>query len=261
MKGRYMMDAMSLSRSSTPSTDCSYDPSVLKQKDGAGKQIPSTAQLTENKAISEYSIANNSRKPSYSSAKIVSFEEVLDNFEKEHGNYGDTNWIARSYINRANSEIVVPNNGGWLYVELPFETAMKVLLPGHTHDGERKTLLPDCGLTAKDAANSYRFWSEKDKQNNPLCSGSLNYHLSHPNEKPIFLTVEPINSRYDYGKIIDDPKLTEGRLVHLDGLHRLVALAIKDDPESTITAYIACKKAPKKVDGLGSVSSNGIQHD
>ena len=255
------MDSVSLSRPSTLSKGCSYDASVLKQKDGTEKQIPSTAQLTKNKAISAYFVVNNSRKSLCSSSKIVSFKEVLDNFEKEHGNYGDTNWIARNYINKANSEFVVPNNGGWLYVELPFETAMKVLLPGHTHDGERKNLLPECGLTAKVAANSYRFWSEKDKKNNPLCSGSLNYHLSHPNEKPIFLTVEPINSRYDYGKIIDNPKLAGGRLVHLDGLHRLVALAIKDDPESTITAYIACKKSPKKVDGLGLVSSNGIQHD
>lgn len=253
------MDAINISRMGS---DCSYDSSFLKQKDKTEKNIPCTANLTENKAISEYLITNNSKDRLCGVAKIVTFQEVLDNFEKEHGSYGDTNWVARSYINRANREIVLPNHGGWLFVELPFETAMKVLLPGHTHDGERKTLLRDCALTAKDAANSYRVWTEQDKRNNPLCSGSLNYHLSQdPAEKPIFLTVEPIKSHYDYGKIIDDPKLAEGRLVHLDGLHRLVSLAIKDDPTSTIPAFIACKEAPKNIDGLGAVSRSGIENN
>ncbi|WOG25880.1 DUF6309 family protein [Endozoicomonas sp. 8E] len=253
------MDAVSLSGMSRY---CYHESSFLKQKDSTEKQMPVTTRLTENKSISEYSVANNSKDSLYGSAKIVSFQEVLDNFEKEHGQYGDTNWIAKSYIKMAHREIVLPNHGVWLFAELPFETAMKVLLPGHTHDGERKTLLPECGLTAKDAANNYKVWTEQDKRNNPLCSGSLNYHLGKdPAEKPIFLTVEPIDSRYDYGKIIDDPKFAEGRLVHLDGLHRLVSLAIKDDPESTIPAFIACKTAPKKIDGLGAVSRSGIENN
>ncbi|WP_448217465.1 DUF6309 family protein [Endozoicomonas sp. 2B-B] len=253
------MDAINLSRMST---NCHCNSSFLKQKDSTEKQMPSTTRLTENKPISEYSVANNLKDSLFEGAKIVSFREVLDNFEKEHGQYGDTNLIAKGYIKIAHTEIVLPNHGGWLFAELPFETAMKVLLPGHTHDGERKTLLPECGLTAKDAANSYKVWTEQDKRNNPLCSGSLNYHLGKdPAEKPIFLTVEPINIRYDYGKIIDDPKLAEGRLVHLDGLHRLVSLAIKDDPKSTIPAFIACKEAPKKIDGLGAVSRSGIENN
>lgn len=252
------MDAVSLSSQQTVYTG---DSASFLQGHTPEKLTPRSDQESKKqKSLEDYSITPAPAKLSDGHAKPVSFDEVMNNFEKEHGHYEDTNWIARSYINRANEEIVKQNNGGWLLIELPFEAAMKVLLPGHTHDGENKTLLSDCGLTARDAAHNYKLWNEQDKEQNPLCSGSLNYHLNNPNKKPIFLTVEPINSKYDYGEIIDNPKLAEKRLIHLDGLHRLVALAITNNTEHSISAYVACKSVPKKVDGLGFISRDGIQH-
>ena len=142
-------------------------------------------------------------------------------------------------------------------MNLSYATAMNVLLPKHCHD-DGFALVRMCGDTAMDALEVYKGWSEQIKRNNPLCSGSLAYHLANPNKKPIFLTVEPIDEPYDYSRLLNNPELTKGRLVHLDGLHRLVAMAINGNQESTISAYIACKEIPKKIDGLGFVNRTGV---
>lgn len=146
-------------------------------------------------------------------------------------------------------------------MNLSFATAMKVLLPRHCRYGECLALVIRCGDTAEDALKVHQLWSKQFNIENPLCSGSLAYHLDNPNKNPIFLTVEPINEPYDYGRLLDKPELTKGRLVHLDGLHRLVAMAIKGDRESTISAYIACKELPKKIDGLGFVDRSGVHKE
>lgn len=180
---------MDTSALSVQNAVCCYDTGIIQQEnDGPKKQMPTALPTTESdKSIRAYSVTPNPIKSTNDSVKVVSFKEVMENFVNEHGSYGDTNHIAREYIDRANKEIVKPNNGGWLFVELSFETAMKVLLPGHTHDGEWNTLLPYPGLTAKDAAGFYNtLWSEEDKINSPLCTGSLNYHLKNLNTKPIF---------------------------------------------------------------------------
>ena len=214
--------------------------------------------ICDRKPIEEYSIAKKPETFSSCGGRVVDFSEVMDNFEKEHGHYlDDTNHIGREYLKEADEEIVKKNNGGWLFVNLSYATAMNVLLPKHCHD-DGFALVRMCGDTAKDALEVYKGWSEQIKRNNPLCSGSLAYHLANPNKKPIFLTVEPIDEPYDYSRLLNNPELTKGRLVHLDGLHRLVAMAINGNQESTISAYIACKEIPKKIDGLGFVNRNGV---
>ena len=230
-----------------------------KQKLGLRK-LPGLCKengVCDKKSIAEYSIAKKPEAFSSCGGRVVDFSEVMDNFEQEHGSYrDDTNSISREYLNKADKEIVKKNDGGWLFVNLSYATAMKVLLPQHCH--EDIALVSRCGDTAKDALKIYKRWSEQTKRNNPLCSGSLAYHLANPNKKPIFLTVEPIDEPYDYSRLLENPELTEGRLVHLDGLHRLVAMAINGNQESTISAYIACKEIPKKIDGLGFVNKSGV---
>lgn len=233
--------------------------SASKQNPGLRKLLGLCKEngICDTKSVAEYSIAKKPETFSNCGGRVVDFKEVMDNFEQEHGNYKDgTNSISRDYLNKADKEIVRKNDGGWLFVNLSYATAMKVLLPKHCHDDV--ALVRRCGDTAKDALKVYEGWSEQIKRNNPLCSGSLAYHLANPNKKPIFLTVEPIDVPYDYYSLLKNPELTEGRLVHLDGLHRLVAMAINGNRESTISAYIACKKIPKKIDGLGFVNRTGV---
>lgn len=235
--------------------------SASKQNNPGLSKLPGLRKekgICNTKPVTEYSIAIKPETFSNCGGRVVDFKEVMGNFEQEHGNYEDgTNAISREYLNKADKEIVKKNNGGWLFVNLSYATAMNVLLPKHCHD-DGFALVRMCGDTAMDALEVYKGWSEQIKRNNPLCSGSLAYHLANPNKKPIFLTVEPIDEPYDYSRLLNNPELTKGRLVHLDGLHRLVAMAINGNQESTISAYIACKEIPKKIDGLGFVNRTGV---
>ena len=271
------MDSLGKLNQSSQSPN-NVEPSCDKKEDSEIKRIPSfgDTSFTESKHLHEFSVQVSSGEQSCSQSttfseaaavvphgnlniKCITFEDLIQDFRQIFKAKDNETETAEKYIRCANNGIVKKRNGGWIYLNLPYEVVMQVALPIHTHSQKEKTLITHSALTPNDAARNYKLWSESDKKNSPECSGSIEYHLKNLNETPIYLTVSPINIRNVYGTLLDTPELVKNRLIHLDGLHRLVALALSDNPPQFIPAYIACENNPKHINGLGKINKFGLQ--
>ena len=189
----------------------------------------------------------------------VHFEQVKQAFHQENKMTQGSNRHAWYNIKRAQSDIVEKEQGGWLAVNLPIDVALNIFLPMHHHGG--KTLVERFGKTPREAATRYLQWADSSKPSDNPCFSAIQYHLNNPGKRALFLSVEPVDDTEAYQRIANKTTLTQGRLAHLDGLHRLVALALMDKPPATIKAYIASKSVAKPIDGLGLVSQSRIKAD
>jgi hypothetical protein len=147
--------------------------------------------------------------------KVVTLEEVLDFFNEKHPiKSGNTNEHARGLLNEADKKF----NGSWACVSLCKKDILNVMLPHHISERGRIELIPRSGLTVLAAAEKIESISVSDYHSaNPTCWEKIAWwkgqHLS-----PVFLSSAPL-SHEDYRDLVD----YNGHLIHIDGLHRLIA--------------------------------------
>jgi hypothetical protein len=170
--------------------------------------------------------------------KRVAFEEVLACFDAEHEVKPDnTNEHARNMLQAAQEKF----DGDWAYVSLDREDVLNIFLPHHISEGGAIPLIPPTGLTVAAAVEEIKKISTTDYQSaNPVCWQKI-AHWRKDSSSPVFLCTAPV-SHSDYQDLTD----YEGHLIHLDGLHRLIAWGLygKLEPDEyekreKVIAYVA----------------------
>jgi len=154
--------------------------------------------------------------------KEVESLEVLKTFDKYNKiSEGNTNHWARELVTTANKKF----NGQWHLAELTKEDALKILLPWHNH-GEKVNLVPKTGMTVQAAANYFKKNATEYKKENPKCHAKIIMFSEKEITEPLFLSTAPLTGcdKIEHEKL----HYTDKSLVHLDGLHRLIAWAIND---------------------------------
>jgi Family of unknown function (DUF6309) len=145
----------------------------------------------------------------------ATFIEVLRHFEQHHPIGDDnTNSHARMCLEKATKRV----QGKWAYVSLGAEDARNIVLPHHLSEGGHLPLIPPTGMTVRAAANRIRRISASVYAvENPVCWKKLDYWRGR-HESALFLSTVAVDHA-DYHRV----KVPRDGLVHLDGLHRLLA--------------------------------------
>jgi Family of unknown function (DUF6309) len=130
--------------------------------------------------------------------------------------------------------------GTWSTIRLSRADIRSVLLPWHLSEGGGRELVPRTGLTVGQAADLLRAHEAEFTAANPVCSAKLTRFHTSPFTS-IYLTTRPV----PHDHYADLP--TGDGLVHLDGLHRLLAweLAGRLPSREELTAYIAGALTPQ----------------
>ena len=168
--------------------------------------------------------------------QTVRFAEVLKHFEEHHPVRDDNmNAHARECMEKAN-ELV---HSEWAYVALDGEDARNIILPHHISEGGALPLIPPTGMTLRSAADKIReITAQAYAIANPACWKKLDYWRGRY-DSPLFLSTVTVDHS-DYRGVTLPP----GALVHLDGLHRLIAWDLSGRFDSSGTenralAYVA----------------------
>lgn len=151
--------------------------------------------------------------------KRVSFEEVMAVFHKEHDKDRGSNEWALGVLSDANQQF----GGNWIFKKLKRKEALSIVLPWHGHwEGQNNIILiPKEGMTLGTAIKRYN--SIKNyKSENPKCWDTIEYLMNKKDSSSVFLSTAPIKGY----KVFEDLKECEGHLIHMDGLHRLIAWGV-----------------------------------
>ncbi|MEI5098113.1 DUF6309 family protein [Streptomyces sp. PmtG] len=168
----------------------------------------------------------------------TTFEEVRDRFHQDHpvtrAHEVNTNVDADSALRLADATF-----GTWSTIRLSRADVRSVLLPWHLGCGGGRELVPRTGLTVGQAADLLRAHEAEFTAANPVCTGKIALFRTAAFSS-IYLTTRPI----PHDHYADLP--TDDGLVHLDGLHRLLAweLSGRLSPRAELPAYIAGDLAP-----------------
>lgn len=168
----------------------------------------------------------------------TSFDDVCARFRLDHpvarAHEANTNQDTDSALRLADVTF-----GCWSTVLLSRADIRSVLLPWHLSEGGARELVPRTGLTVGQAADLLRAQEADFTAANPVCSAKLTRFRTSAFTS-VYLTTRPL-PHDDYA---DLP--TGDALVHLDGLHRLLAweLAGRLSPGEELTAYVAGDLAP-----------------
>ncbi|WP_411141769.1 DUF6309 family protein [Streptomyces sp. x-80] len=148
----------------------------------------------------------------------VPFEAVLRHFTQEHpfdpADQANTNDEAENHVRDAQLEF----HGRWHRVLLDGPEVQGVVLPWHLGEDGEVELIPNTGLTVNAAADRLATLGTSYTRSNPLCARKLTWQRTAP-RRPVFLSTRALPGR-DY----DALAVREG-LIHLDGLHRMLAWA------------------------------------
>jgi hypothetical protein len=172
--------------------------------------------------------------------RTVSAEEVFKIFDQDHLIQPDNgNQYARDLLQKADLQF----GGVWAQMLLCLEDVLEILLPPHNHreGGGQIELIQASGLTVSAATDKLRGIMSSYQSSNIVCWRKIAYWMNlYPS--PVFLSAGPVISNSDYQQLTDP----DGHLIHLDGLHRLIAwgLAGKLDPDQydkqqAVEAYVA----------------------
>lgn len=170
--------------------------------------------------------------------QTVSFSEVLRVFKKEYIEYSgyrsDTHNYTRRILVNANKQF----QGQWALVYLGKRQIGNIVLPWHLGEGGRVELVPKQGATLRKVLKKFdnlKFYQEY-KKSNPICWRKIIY-LKKQRPTPLFLTTVPLEKKLSYNDLI----VQDNQLVHLDGLHRLLAWGLSNRIKGygEIKAYIA----------------------
>ena len=160
--------------------------------------------------------------------RVVSFEKVLETYNKENpGRFGRAA-VGRRWIKKANKEL-----GGWIDMDLPVSEIQEVLLSKHPHGGI--TLVPKEGLQAKEVVANLKQMGHRYAAECPQCYKRIVELSSKTKQKlgSLYLSKAPIPTIRDHKHLVHK----HGQLVHLDGLHRMLSLFY---PQATQRATVHC---------------------
>ncbi|WP_063803462.1 DUF6309 family protein [Streptomyces silvensis] len=178
----------------------------------------------------------------------TTFDEVLEHFRRDHSVALDhevnTNQDADSALRLADATF-----GTWSEIRLSRDDVRSVLLPWHLGCGGGRELVPRTGLTVGQAADLLRADDAGFRAANPVCTAKVDRFRTTPFTS-IFLTTRPI----PHDHYADLP--TDDGLVHLDGLHRLLAweLSGRLSPRAELPARIAGDLTPLAATATGGTS-------
>jgi hypothetical protein len=175
-----------------------------------------------------------------SEIKGVSTAEVLRVFDQHHPvRPENSNGYARCLLQNAAQQF----GDVWAHMVLSRGDVLEIILPPH-HDGRgggQIELIQASGLTVSAATEKLRGIILSYQASNTVCWEKIAYWMGlYPS--PVFLSAGPVTSNIDYQHLTDH----RGHLIHLDGLHRLIAwgLSGKLDPDQydkqqSVEAYVA----------------------
>lgn len=166
----------------------------------------------------------------------VSFRVVESVFRDRHGpDADDTDAWALSRLEEADDQFE-----GWLRVGLDREDVLDTVLVYHCR-GNGEPLVPREGATVGEVADRLRGEGMSElAAEHPRCHDRIEGLMREP-FSPVFLAERPLEetSAEQYGWL----EYGDGGLVHLDGLHRLLAWTLDgrfdEDYENDLTAYVA----------------------
>ncbi|MEU2655985.1 DUF6309 family protein [Streptomyces sp. NPDC007325] len=163
----------------------------------------------------------------------ISFDKVCARFRLDHPvarpHDANTNQDADDALRLADTTF-----GTWSTVRLSRADVRSVLLPWHLSEGGGLELVPRTGRTVGQAADLLRAREAEFTAANPVCSAKLARFRTSAFTS-LYLTTRPV----PHDHYADLP--TSDGLVHLDGLHRMLAweLAGRLSPREELTAYLA----------------------
>lgn len=168
----------------------------------------------------------------------VTFDEVLTGFHRDHSvardHEANTNRDAQDALRLADETF-----GGWSKVRLSRAEIRTVMLPWHLSEGGGRELVPRSGRTVGQAADLLRAHAAEFAAANAVCTAKLTRFRTAPFTS-VFLSTRPV----PHDHYADLP--TRDGLVHLDGLHRLLAweLAERLPAGEDFTAFVAGDLTP-----------------
>lgn len=143
---------------------------------------------------------------------LLSFERVMDEFRHASSRSdAQTDW-ARHLLQLADRQL-----GAWELQYIPATHALDILLPHHKH-GELE-LVPPRGSSVLDATARRRSFLTDYARVCQRCNQTIERFRDAP-IGTLFLSREPVTAMYEYATMA-----WAGQLVHMDGLHRLIAVA------------------------------------
>ncbi|GAB3475374.1 DUF6309 family protein [Nocardiopsis coralliicola] len=105
----------------------------------------------------------------------------------------------------------------WFRIRLSRADALAVVLPWHLSEGGEEAMVPPTGLTVGQAAERVRAGGARWTRANPVCAAKLEL-LGRSPLTHVYLSGRALPDHPHYDRV----RTREG-LIHLDGLHRLVA--------------------------------------
>ncbi|WP_224277288.1 DUF6309 family protein [Streptomyces sp. LS1784] len=166
--------------------------------------------------------------------EAVPFKAVMDHFAQQHPydpqDSANSNDEAQGHIRNAQSTL----QGRWHRVLLDGPEVLRVVLPWHLGEDGEVELIPRTGLTVADAARRLTRLHATYATTNPLCAAKLARQAT-ASPLPLFLSTVPMPGP-DYEHLT-----VRGGLIHLDGLHRMLAWATAGRlvPDRWTPAYVA----------------------
>ena len=173
------------------------------------------------------------------------FDEVMTRFHLEHdadrAHESNTNQATEGLLGLADAQL-----GGWSRVLLGRRHLRSVILPWHESEGGDIKLVPKTGLRVVEAARKIAAMRELYAQQSQVCWRKIERAARVP-RAAVFLSTRAIDSEH-YAELE-----TKDGLVHLDGLHRMIAWELDGllAEDELLEAFVA---GPRSV--LAEIASN-----
>ncbi|MFF0449613.1 DUF6309 family protein [Streptomyces sp. NPDC004609] len=166
--------------------------------------------------------------------EAVTFDALMGIFGRDHpydpDDEANSNDEAETHIR--NAELIL--GGRWHRVRLEGTEVLGIVLPWHLGEDGEVELIPKTGLTVAEAAARLTALGTSYAVTNPRCGLKLARQTGAP-PRPLFLSTRAVPGE-DY-----DALTTREGLIHLDGLHRMLAWQQAGllAPGRWVTAYVA----------------------
>jgi len=150
-------------------------------------------------------------------SREIEFEEVLSIYHTYHGHQNE---YEERILKAANLFF-----GSWKQVSIPLDEIGKLVLPFHIERESRRLVIPPQGEILEEAYQRLLVVGKKDYETkNPFCFGKVMFQKKRIIEEgpgTFFFSLGPFTTfSITYQQIEEQ----ENSLVHLDGLHRLLAI-------------------------------------
>jgi len=176
-------------------------------------------------------------------SKHVTFEEVLEQFKKEHKDNQGTNEFPLKCLSVANKLY-----GSWIKAKISSDVVNKIVLTSHprckisffarmNHRIKQDfSFIPKTGLTVEEAFDFLKKNEDEIIKKRPKCIETIR-HFNSNTVGTFFLCQGPVYGIKEYDSLVG---WDHSHLVKIDGLHRLLSLLYpKKIQYSFVNAYIA----------------------